>query len=222
MTAALNFIKTRTDTRNLARPRILTLNNQPAEIKISTNEAIGASTVTNASSSSSTSSVQAERVQTGVFLTVTPQANITTREITMAIYPKVIEASNGITVSGQLFKDPEERGAQSILKVLDGETVIIGGLLRSKKSTAVTKLPFLGDIPFVGGVFRHKDIAGSERELIIFITPHILTDKKEQVAQKSVDIDEVVHALDKASPRKVMLDRFDEISQSLNTLEQTH
>ena len=68
----LQFLRTQSDTKNLARPRILTLNNETAEINIKTNEAIGLSSVTTASQSISVSVAQAERVETGVFLRVTP------------------------------------------------------------------------------------------------------------------------------------------------------
>ncbi len=174
--ATLQFLRTRSDTRNLARPRLMTLNNETAEIKIATDEAIGISTKTDSSQSTATQSVQAERVQTGVFLKVTPQVFMGTREILMAIAPKVIQARTGGTFQGQTFKDPEERGSQAILRVKDGQTIIIGGLLRTDDSNTVTKLPILGDIPLIGGFFRHKDKGGSERELIIFMTPHIMDD----------------------------------------------
>ncbi len=176
LSATLQFLRTRSDTRNLARPRLLTLNNETAEIKIATDEAIGISTKTDSSQSTATQSVQAERVQTGVFLKVTPQVYLATREIVLAIAPKVIQARTGGTFQGQTFKDPEERGSQAILKVKDGQTIIIGGLLRTDDSNTLTKLPILGDLPFVGGMFRHKDKSGSERELIIFMTPHIIDD----------------------------------------------
>lgn len=176
LTATLQFLRTQTDTKNLARPRILTLNNQTAEIKISTNEAIGIKTATTASEGQANSSIEAERVQTGVFLTVTPQANLLTGEITMAIVPKVIQARVGGTFDGKTFKDPEERGSQSILKVDSGDTIMLGGLLRTDYTNTMTKIPLLGDLPFIGGAFRHKDKSGSERELIIFITPHIINE----------------------------------------------
>jgi len=176
MTAAVEFLKTQSDTKNLARPRILTLNNEPAQIKISTDEAIGVSTNTSSTGNLATQSLEAERVETGVFLTVTPQANIESGEITLAILPKVIIARTGATFSGTTFKDPEERGSQSILRVHSGDTIILGGLMRDDKTTTVTKIPLLGDIPFIGKAFRHTDTTSTERELVIFITPHIVDD----------------------------------------------
>ena len=176
--ATLQFLRTQSDTKNLARPRILTLNNEAAQIRIATNEAIGITTQTVAAEGVGSSSVEAERVQTGVFLTVTPQADLLTNEITMAIAPKVIIARTGSTFGGTTFRDPEERGSQSILRVKSGDTIIIGGLLRQDTAKTVTKLPVLGDIPFLGGAFRHRSETVTERELIIFITPHSVNEPR--------------------------------------------
>lgn len=177
LTATLQFLRTQTDTKNLARPRLLTLNNEPAQIKISTQEAIGVKTQTSSSQSIATNSIEAERVETGVMLTVTPQADFETGDIVMAVVPRVIQAKTGGTYNNVTFKDPEESGSQSILRVKTGETIVIGGLIRTDVSNTVTKVPFLGDIPLIGQAFRHKNESVSERELIIFITPHILSEK---------------------------------------------
>lgn len=175
MTAILQFLSTQSDTKNLARPRILTLSNQPAQIKISTKEAIGVSSSTTSSQNLATATSEAERVETGVFLTVTPQVNTVNHEITMAVVPKVITTTpSSITTNGVTLKDPEERGSLSILRVADGDTVAIGGLLREDHTVVTTKLPVLGDIPFLGTAFRHRAENVSNRELIIFLTPHIL------------------------------------------------
>jgi len=183
-TVVLQFLRTQTDTRNLARPRILTLNNESAEIAISTDEAIGLSSTTSSSEGLGESVAEAERVQTGVFLKVTPQANVHTREIIMAVEPRVIQARTGSTFSGQTFKDPEERGSKSILRVRDGDTVVIGGLLRTDLDNITTTVPVLARIPILGAPFRHKDWDSTQRELIIFITPHILDEDFKQHAIK--------------------------------------
>ncbi len=173
----LQFLRTQTDTKNLARPRILTLNNETAEIRIKTDEAIGLSSNTTSTEGTASSTEEAERVETGIFLKVTPQANIETDEITMAIEPKVIQAASGGKFGTQTFKDPEERGTKSILRVKDNDTIIIGGLLRTDVQETRTRVPFLGDIPFFGAAFRHKDKTEKERELVIFITPHIMKEE---------------------------------------------
>jgi len=181
MTAVLNFLASQTDARTLARPRILTLNNETAQIEISTDQAISlTSTTIGTSGTLNTSTTTPERFTTGVILKVTPQANLLTREVTMAVSPKVIDvilsqvqpAGND---SSQIF-DPETRGSDSILKLKDGQTMVIGGLLRNQDSKNIHKLPFLGDLPMIGAAFRSTTTSKNERELVIFLTPHIIDD----------------------------------------------
>jgi len=176
----LNFLKTRSDTKSLARPKILTLNNQTAIIQIKTDEAIGVASVTTTAGDQGITTAEAERVETGVILKVTPQANLATREIVMAIEPRVIATGEDVTFATGAgtasFKNPEERSTRSILRVKDGDTVIIGGLVRSEASKKKIRVPLLGSIPILGMAFRNKDDSAKERELIIFITPTIIDD----------------------------------------------
>jgi type IV pilus secretin PilQ/predicted competence protein len=188
-TVLLDFLKTQTDTKYLARPRILTLNNQTAEIKITTQETVGVTTsTTTTEGTAQTQQGQPERVETGVSLRVTPQVNLDTGEITMFIMPTVKDTSTSTFLtqgsSSQFFKDPEERSTKSVVRIKDGETVIIGGLIRNENVETITKLPILGDIPLLGAFFRHKDKSkGRERELLIFITPHIIKDRDIKLVQ---------------------------------------
>lgn len=178
------FLRKTTDTKFLARPRILTLNNETAEISIITDEAVGEKVI--ASKDAGTTSTEAERFETGVSLKITPQINTETGEITLCLLPSVAEASqSGITSStGVKFYNPETRSTKSMLRVKDGDTIIVGGLIRSKTEMVESKLPFLGDIPVAGALFRHKAVEpNKERELLVFITPRIIKDHAYQVAQ---------------------------------------
>lgn len=179
----VNFLKTSGKTRSLARPKILTQDNQTATIQIATDEAIGITQETTAGGgNTSATTVKAERVPTGVFLTVTPQAHLLTNEILLAVDPKVADtrASSIKDPSGaSIFRDPEERRMKTVLKVGDGQTVLIGGLLRTVNETAYTKLPIIGDIPLLGAAFRHKYQKKEQRELIIVMTPHIIRNNDE-------------------------------------------
>jgi len=181
----LDFLRTQTDTKTLARPRLLTLNNETAEIKIETDEVTGRNrSITG--ETTQTVTYEAERNPTGVSLRVTPQVNLDTGEITMFLYPSLKEASDSTIKDedGQPYKNVEERGTKSLVKVKNGETVIIGGLIRSEYYETITKLPILGDIPFIGVLFRHKNkTKDKERELLVFITPHIVKDTNVELAQ---------------------------------------
>ena len=208
--AALQFLTTKTDTMTLARPRLLTLNNETAQIQISTNEVIGVTSTNSGSGTTLVTTNTAERYETGVILTVTPQINLLSGEIMIAVSPKVIEVRDSAFAG---FKDPETRGAKVMMRVRDGETFVLGGLLRAVNNTTSTKVPILGDIPIMGRLFRHKSVSTTDRELVIFITPHILSSDAGYQANKNA----VVNAQDRetSGPQRsdtiqMELDRADE------------
>jgi type II secretory pathway component GspD/PulD (secretin) len=176
-----DFLSTQTDTKILARPRVMTLNNETAEIRIATDEAIGLTQSTTSTGGTGTTTSEAERFETGVILRVTPQINVDTGEVTLFVYPRVANANLGQTFTvadlPYQFRDPEERSTKQVLRIKDGETVVIGGLIRNDSQQVINKLPVLGDLPLVGGLFRHTSrTPNEERELLVFITPHILKD----------------------------------------------
>lgn len=187
----LEFLKTRTDTKYLARPKILTLSNETAEIKITTDEVVGTITTTSTTGAVGTVTQEAERAETGVSLRVTPQVNTDTGEITMYIEPTVKEARvSNITVGGLPARDPETRGTKSVLMIKDGETIVIGGLLRKTSQETVRKMPFFGDIPFIGAFFRDRSSAPAgkvDRELIVFITTKIVNPVMMQSNQATIE-----------------------------------
>ncbi len=214
---ALDYLRTQTDTKYLARPRLLTLNNETAEIRIATNESIGVKTTT--SSTAGTTQAEAERATTGVTLRVTPQINMETGEVTMFIYPMVAEALQGNTIqsagANYVFRDPEERSTKSIVKVKDGETIIVGGLIRNEFTEVTTKLPILGDIPIVGALFRHRNkTKDKDRELLVFITPRIVKDANTAAAYPKKA---VLPAREQSSPS--IFDRQAAVNTSLNSFD---
>jgi type IV pilus assembly protein PilQ len=173
--AVLDFLSTDSKTKFLARPRILTMSNETAEIKIETDEAVGTITITSGTGATASTTTTAERSATGVSLKVTPQIDPVNGDVTMFIQPIVSQArSSAIVVNGNAVKDVETRTSQTTLMVKDGETIVVGGLIKTNDDTVVTKMPFVGDIPIIGALFRHKNSTKQERELIVFITPHIV------------------------------------------------
>ncbi len=188
---ALDFLRTQTDTKYLARPRLLTLNNETAEISIAKDEVVGKEDTTTISSGITTISTIYKRSTdlvllkdkgTGIYLRVTPQINPETNEITMVINP-----TSSVTIPSPIGTDQldaEIRSTKSVVKIKDGETVILGGLIHTDKQVTTKKIPILGDIPFLGALFRHKDQTRDlERELLVFITPHIVKDTNMRIAK---------------------------------------
>lgn len=174
-TLSLSQIMTHSDTKVLARPKILTLSNEQATIKITGDDVIGI--VRTEDEDANSVSVSAERTEIGVELLVTPSVNIQNGKITMVLEPKVSSAEDsGFTdQDGNVFRNPKERSAKVTLVANDNETIILGGLLRQDLSETKSKVPFLGDIPFLGALFRYKNKSeGRDREMLVFITPRII------------------------------------------------
>jgi len=194
----------------------LTLNNQTAQIEISTDQAISVEPNSTTSSTSSVTTYTIERVTTGVVLKVTPQANLLTREITLAVSPKVITVNPSVltTLANPVF-DPQTEGSDSMLKLKDGQTMMIGGLMREDTENDKSKLPFLGDLPLIGAAFRSTNKSKDQRELIIFLTPHIIDD----VNQESLKADTSSFSAEATSEMQDITNRRQEINDSLNSYE---
>ncbi|MBU0759990.1 MAG: hypothetical protein KKC66_02285 [Candidatus Omnitrophica bacterium] len=209
MGATLSAILSNSDTRILARPKVLTLNNETATIELTAETAVASVTTTASSEGTATStSGSAERISTGITLDVTPQIN-KDGYITMRIEPTVIVPviSKFFAGSGNdaKFVDPQTRSAKTTVMVRDGETIIIGGLISKEDTYTFEKIPFLGDLPFLGNAFRYKTTDESDKELIIFITPHIVKEvtyalgdisEREQEKPKAIREKDIKAALD--------------------------
>jgi type II secretory pathway component GspD/PulD (secretin) len=114
------------------------------------------------------------QVDVGVTMVVTPRINPTDDggEITLTVAPTVSSASPSAFSSIPLI---DERSTITTVRVKNGETIVIAGLMEDQQSVTVTKVPFLSDIPLLGPLFfRHVDREPIHNELLIFITPEIL------------------------------------------------
>lgn len=174
----VQFLSSDSTTKILARPRILTVAGETAEVNLSTNEVIGiVSTV-----DEGVTTYSPERENTGTLLRVTPYANLDTKDITLLVYIFNRDSSDsGLAItalSSGSFKNIEERGTKSILRLQDGETLLIGGLIKNQKTQGKNKVPILGDIPILGRAFTYESKDNQERELLVFLTPHIIEDRK--------------------------------------------
>lgn len=148
----------------LASPKIISLDNRTAEIEIKSQVPYTETTTTDQGTVATT---QFKDVITG--LKVKP--HITKGGfIDMEIEPRqeFVEAFvNGEPQIGS-------RSAKTNVLVKDGETIVIGGLRKVEDNATITKVPFLGDIPFIGNIFRKKDLQKINTELVMFVTPHII------------------------------------------------
>ncbi len=168
--AILHFILSDSDTKILARPRILTQNNEAASIKVSTNQTVSVTTTTDVDTN-----IQSEepiRMEVGVQLKMTPQINAD-NSVVLFLEPSVTTVAAS-TLFPTTVLDPTTRLVRTMARVKDNQTLVIGGLIDSNNAKTKRKLPFLGDLPMFGKLFAYDHDANTERELLIFITPHIV------------------------------------------------
>lgn len=180
--AAMEALEKDTDTKILARPKILTMDNESAKIELTSDQAVGFTKTTG--ESSGTTTVTPERMKTGVALTVTPQVN-EGGFVTMYVEPSVTktETAKVTPPSGQGdVVDPKTRSAKAIVRIPEGETLVLGGLIDRSDEIVVQAVPGLSHIPFLGQAFKHTKVDNTASELIVFITPRIIAESGTQVA----------------------------------------
>jgi general secretion pathway protein D len=117
-----------------------------------------------------------DRVDVGIKLKVTPHVN-PQREIQLDLNPSIESIVENAT-TGALSYTPTiaKRETKTTVTVPDRATVIISGLIREDSYKLAKKIPLLGDIPFLGALFRSTSDATKRTNLLIFVTPHIVTD----------------------------------------------
>lgn len=160
----------------LSTPNILTSDNKEAEIFVGENVPFVAST-TLASSGLSQQSV--ERKDTGITLRITPQ--ITEGEyIKLDIYQEIsaVKANKGQAADLVTTK----RSAKTSVVVKDTDSVVIGGLIGTREEENIDKIPFFGDIPLLGYLFKTKSTKHTKTNLIILLTPRIIRDTADMEA----------------------------------------
>jgi len=158
----------------LSTPQILTTDNQEAEINVG--EEIPVPT-NNRISDTGVQFYTYEYKSVGVKLKITP--HITSQNsITLDLYQEVNSVLGQTTVleSGSVI--PPKLGKRDIktkINIADGRTIVVGGLITNNKSVEETKVPILGDIPLLGWFFKRKVVEYKKTNLLVFITPHIVT-----------------------------------------------
>ena len=165
------------EARYLGTPKIMAMNNMTSLISISRDAAVGTgSTVSSASGATGESSTSVERRRIGLILKVTPQVN-KEGNITLIVQPSYSDiTASAITTQGSTVYDPVTRGASTMVRVKNGATVVIGGMLSSTETKSVKKVPLLGYIPIIGWLFTSVSSRRTNTDLVIFVTPTIMVD----------------------------------------------
>jgi MSHA biogenesis protein MshL len=184
-TAFIELLETQGNVQVLSSPRVSTVNNQKAVIKIGQDEFfvtdVSSTTVVSGSTSSEpTSDVTLTPFFSGIALDVTPQID-DRGGVTLHIHPsvsEVVDQTKRFTVDGRAQELPlaqsSVRESDSIVYAVSGQIVVIGGLMQESTSEGVAAPPGLGDIPFLGAAFRHTKQASRKSELVILLKPLVV------------------------------------------------
>ncbi len=170
ISAFIKAVETVTDVTIMANPKILAVNKQLGQVYIGTK--VSYRDNQQATQAGVVSNGEIKFLDTGTKLSFRPYIS-DDGYIRMDIHPKDSSSTLNAT-SGA----PDEQSAELVTNVIvkDGQTIVIGGLFRDKVTSSKTQIPLLGDIPIVGNAFRGKTDTTERQEVIILLTPHIITD----------------------------------------------
>ncbi|TWT88920.1 Type IV pilus biogenesis and competence protein PilQ precursor [Pseudobythopirellula maris] len=164
--AIITAIKQTADTKTLASPRLHALSGQEERIHIGqrlgynlTGQAINGTTQPNT-----------EFLEVGVTLTVTPRIT-QDGQVMMRVKPEVSTGAINLLTNAP---DEDTTEVETDLLVSDGQGVLIGGLIQETDENRQSKVPWLGDMPYVGGLFQRRETVLRRREIIVSLVPHIL------------------------------------------------
>ncbi len=199
----INFLELTGNTKTISSPKVMTLNNQPAIITVG--DVINYVLLESLESTEGTGTVSQDVKQystfIGVLLYITPTI-ADNGEIILRINPSLsdfrtyqdelgVTASEGTSMEGARIMAPntKERKISTVVRVNDGDTVILGGMIEQTKTKDGTSVPILSSIPLIGNIFKSSKDALSVTELVFIITPRLVNNTSElQIADSLKDL----------------------------------
>jgi len=170
--AVLEFLKTKTDAKLISNPRILASDNQESIISVGTTVPIPQ---IHRGVAGQGDIITFMYKDVNISLKVTPHIT-EDRHIVMAVNPVIEEITGEVVVDRNRAPITSKRSVSTVVSVKDGETIVIGGLIKENTVKTVRKVWLLGDIPLLGHLFRHHVLEKKQTDLLIFITPHIISE----------------------------------------------
>jgi general secretion pathway protein D len=194
--ALLHALQTDSDVNVLSTPNILTTDNQKAEIMVGENIPFITGQSQTAATGGGSILTSVDRKDVGITLKLTPQ--ITSDDsVRLEVYQEISDVINTPGLNANVVgPSTSKRSANTTVVVKDRQTMVIGGLIRDNVISSTSKVPFLGDIPILGWLFKSKSTSIEKTNLMIFITPYIvkneadvaeLTRKKGEALEKFRD-----------------------------------
>lgn len=157
----------------VSAPQVLTLDNQEAEINVGEDRPVQVNAISTAVGGISQSR-SFEYRPVGVKLKFTPQVN-KNRMVMLNLFQEVKSITSTDSNSGNPIIGKKD--IKTFVRVQDGQTIVIGGLVSNDRRTDMKKVPILGDLPLLGYLFRRQGTTNKRTNLMVFITPHIVTNR---------------------------------------------
>ncbi|WP_217564112.1 pilus (MSHA type) biogenesis protein MshL [Vibrio cholerae] len=181
--AVISFMATQGDLNVLSSPRVTASNNQKAVIKVGTDEYYVtdlSSVVGSGDNAQASPNITLTPFFSGISLDVTPQID-DQGNVLLHVHPAVIEVeqqTKKILYRSEEIELPLARSSiresDSVIRAKDGDVVVIGGLMKSNTVDQVSKVPFLGDVPALGNLFRNTTKLTQKTELVILLKPTVV------------------------------------------------
>ena len=184
--AFLELLQTQGTVHVLSSPRVSTVNNQKAIIKVGGDEffvtGIKNDTSVTGATTTQTPSVELTPFFSGIALDVTPQIDADSH-VTLHIHPTVSNVSQrdkSFVVSGENFSLPLAfstiQESDNVVRANTGQIIVIGGLMKEASTAENASIPLLGDVPVIGNLFKHQRLTRIKKELVILLKPSVMDD----------------------------------------------
>lgn len=173
----ITFLKSTTDGNILSNPQIMALNNEKAVIEVGTEVPVSASVSNPTAGGIQTTSI--ERKNATIKLTIEPFISPNSDRVRMKVDQKITDVSKSTSL-GSATKLAENaialdtRAIETSILIRDGDTAVLGGLMKNSESVEQNKVPVLGDIPLIGWLFRSQSTDIRKTNLLVFLTPKII------------------------------------------------
>ncbi len=215
--AFIELLETQGSVRTLSNPRISTVNNQKAVIKVGSDEffvtEVSTTTVTGTATTSNPN-VTLTPFFSGIALDVTPQIS-DNDEVILHVHPavtEVVDQTKSFTVSGELQELPlafsSIRESDSIVRARSGQVVVIGGLIQNDSRDTTFGVPWVSRIPFLGRLFEHSQLGNKRNELVILLRPVVVNNDTwdRELRSTSTRIDDAWRSHDAMRDEELSLD----------------
>jgi general secretion pathway protein D len=190
----INLLKTNIRGNILATPQIIAMDNEEATVEVGEEVPIGVTAVPSGAAGSTLPNI--ERVKATIKLVIKPHISPSSETVRMGIKQTIKQVAKkpvaGAEDLSKISRSTVDRAIETNIVMRDGDTAVLGGLMRDEESENITKVPLLGDIPVLGWLFKSSEKSTIKQNLMVFITPRVIRNPEDSGRLISRKLDERV------------------------------